>query len=261
MGGSRGRGSRSCLLPGYPACQEWPGEACSRADASQLRAGRSRWGRTRSRSRWSLNRVALALSSSAISGATTGTPSCVLASTWCSGRLTAGCRRNTRRSSLPCSRGRRASWVGSELLSRGWSFRPVASPDLMEGRLDPAPVPPRQRRPGAANRSPSHAGAETAPAGWRRAWRSRGRHAAASCVQHQIQRPAARQGDAGSRPSPPSPGVWSGRNTLWRFSARRPYSPSSCSRASPRVSQPCQTMTGSIARAPTASAHHQPNRA
>jgi hypothetical protein len=41
------------------------------------------------------------------------------------------------------------------------------------------------------------------------------------------------------------------------------YSTSSwslCSRASPRVSQPCQMMTGSMARAPTASAYHQPNR-
>jgi hypothetical protein len=37
--------------------------------------------------------------------------------------------------------------------------------------------------------------------------------------------------------------------------------PSTSSRASPRVSQPCQRMTGSMASAPTASAHHQPKAA
>src|SRR5512132_1213046 len=51
------------------------------------------------------------------------------------------------------------------------------------------------------------------------------------------------------------------RSSLISYGLDQIPAPSASSRASPRVSQPCQRMTGSMASAPTASAHHQPKAA
>src|SRR5215218_9954130 len=50
-----------------------------------------------------------------------------------------------------------------------------------------------------------------------------------------------------------------GQPAGWRPSTLHWLCSCSSSRASPRVSQPCQRTTGSMARAPIGSAHHQPN--
>jgi hypothetical protein len=118
----------------------------------------------------------------------------------------------------PCSapRGTRASWGRRRTPRESRACRDRGAP-RPGGRATGSGSRPTvamtvQAPPGAG---PSRAGGRTAPADRRRAWRSRGRRAAASCVPAPGPAPSRPPPTraAGSRPSPRPPAAWSGQGS------------------------------------------------
>jgi hypothetical protein len=136
--------------------------------------------------------------------------------TWSNSRLTPGWRRKIQRSALLCSR-RNPSIVGSAANCSGVEGLPGprhAQTWWKGGWIRPRPSEATTVRapPGAG---PSPAGGRTTTADRKRAWRFRGRRAAASCVPAPSPGPSRPPPtrDAGSRPSPRPPAAWSGRGS------------------------------------------------